>query len=85
MKRLTFVMDSPEGLHVAEAGPLVKLAQQYPCTITLSHGDKIVDAKKMISVLRLGARYGDRITATFDGAYETEAAEAFSQIVTLAE
>ena len=45
MKRLTFVMDSPEGLHVTEAGPLVKTAQQYLCTITLSHGDKIVDAK----------------------------------------
>ena len=66
MKRLTFVMDSPEGLHVTEAGPLVKTAQQYPCRITLSLGDKIVDAKKMLSVLRLGAKYGDRITATFD-------------------
>ena len=66
-------------------GPLVKTAQQYPCTITLSHGDKIVDAKKMLSVLRLGAKYGDRITATFDGAYEQEAAEAFAAIVTPAE
>ena len=85
MKRLTFVMDSPVGLHVTEAGPLVKTAQQYLCTITLSHGDKIVDAKKMLSVLRLGAKYGDRITATFDGAYEQEAAEAFAAIVTPAE
>jgi phosphotransferase system HPr (HPr) family protein len=57
-------------LHARPAAEFVRTAVGFPGTIAVSAGDRVADAKSLLSVLALGAKGGTplRLTATGDGA-----------------
>ena len=71
MKQFEYVITDPEGIHARPAGLLVKEAKQHESKI-----DKSADATRMMSVMGLGAKCGDTLTVTVEGADEDAAAEA---------
>ncbi|WEV42143.1 HPr family phosphocarrier protein [Bifidobacterium sp. ESL0682] len=73
----TFTITDPEGMHARPAGKVVEKAQSYQSAITLTVGDKTVDAKRIFGVMGLGAKCGDAITVAIDGEDETAAAAEF--------
>ena len=73
MKQFEYVITDPVGIHARPAGLLVKEAKQHESKIK---GDKSADATRMMSVMGLGAKCGDTLTVTVEGADEDAAAEA---------
>ena len=75
----TFTVSDPEGMHARPAGRLVAKAQEYESSITVAYGGKSVDAKRIFGVMGLGAKNGEEIFMTAEGADEAEAIEGMEQ------
>lgn len=77
MKELQYVIKDSAGIHARPAGLLVKKAAEFSSKITIKNGGKSADARRLFSIMGLGAKQGDNLTIEFDGADEAAAAEAF--------
>ena len=53
MKSFSYTITDNMGLHAQPAGYLTKLAQSFPCRITIIQGSRRADAKKLFGVLGL--------------------------------
>ena len=62
MKEFTYTIKDSVGIHARPAGLLVKCASMFKSEILLTKGEKCVDAKKIFSVMTLGAKQGDEVT-----------------------
>lgn len=81
MKQITYKVTDELGVHARPAGQLVKAATGFACKVTVGVGAKTVDAKRIMGVMGLGAKKGDTITLTFDGADEAVAATALEKFL----
>ena len=81
MQQLDLVIHNPTGLHARPAKTFVKLAKKYKSNIKLHHGDKAVNGKSLIGVLKLGIKYKGEIRLVIDGEDEETAAVALSEAV----
>lgn len=68
------------GLHLRPAAQLVRLAQSFRSTIFLKCGDKLADARSIMSILLLAAAMGAVVDVEANGDDETNAANAIAQI-----
>ena len=64
------------GLHARAAAQLVRLANEYPCEISIDKAGQISDAKSVMQVLMLGATAGTTLKVIADGEQEEEALKA---------
>ena len=69
------------GLHARPAMELVELANRYGSKIELSSGILTVDAKSIMSVMRLAATKGTVLKLTADGQDAGEAIDALVKLV----
>lgn len=76
MKTFKYTITDPQGIHARPAGALVKEAKKFESKITLTKDGKLADAKKIFTVMGMGAKQGETLTITVDGADE-EAATTF--------
>ena len=74
MITFTHIIRDPMGLHARPAAALVKACAAYPCAITVSCGSARCDAKRLMALMRLGAKNGAELTITCDGDGEEAAA-----------
>ena len=74
MKEFTHIIKDPIGLHARPAAALVKACAAYKCAVTVACGSANCDAKRLMAVMRLGAKNGAALTITCDGADEEAAA-----------
>lgn len=81
MKEFKYVIKDAEGIHARPAGLFVKEAASFPCAVTISKGDKEVDAKRIFGVMGLGVKCGEEITIRMDGEREEEALEALGKFL----
>lgn len=81
MKSFTYTITDPEGIHARPAGAFVKAATACACDVKIAKDDKEVDAKRIIAVMSLGAKKGDTITITCDGADEADAASTLENFL----
>lgn len=76
MKQFQYVITDELGLHARPAGQLVKVAAGFAgCDIKVGTETKMVDAKRIMGVMQLGAKKGTALTITCEGADEEAAAE----------
>ena len=76
MKEFTFTITDPQGIHARPAGLLIKEAKKYESKITIAKGARTGDVKKIFAVMALGAKQGEEIKITVDGADEDTTAAA---------
>ena len=78
MRTIEFTVGDPLGIHARPAGLLVKVAQGFEseATIRLDRTDKSASLKRLLAVMGLGVKGGDRITVTVTGPDEDTAATA---------
>lgn len=76
MKKITYKITNPLGIHARPAGFLVKQISSYKSKIVIEKDGKEVDAKRIIALMSLGVKQGDNITLTFDGEDEEAASIA---------
>ena len=68
------------GLHARPAMQFVEMANQYASKVEVSNGSLTVDAKSIMSVMRLGAGKGTVLRITADGDDAQEAVEALAEL-----
>ena len=69
------------GLHARPAMQLVELSNSFQSSIEVSNGDLSVDAKSIMSVMRLAATKGTTLTVTCDGEDAEAAADAVAGLL----
>jgi len=69
------------GLHARPAMQLVELANRHSCRIEISNASLTVDAKSIMSVMRLAATQGTVLRLFADGEDAAAAVEAIAQLV----
>ena len=73
MSKFTYVVKEEMGIHGRPAGVLVKKCSEFKSNITIACKGKSADAKRIMGVMSLGAKKGDTVEVSMDGADETEA------------
>jgi len=74
MMQFTYAITDPLGLHARPAGVLVKMVSRYESSVSITKGDKTVDAKRVFALMGLAVKHGDVVTFTVEGADEAKAA-----------
>lgn len=72
----TITVKLANGLHARPATRLVKIAGSFKSSIILRHGDKEINAKKLIALMKAGIKHGEEITLIAHGEDEAEALQA---------
>ncbi len=75
MVEIKHIINDPAGIHARPSTKLVKEIGTYESTVMISKGDKKAEGKKLIAIMSLGAKCGDELTFTIEGADEAEASE----------
>lgn len=73
MKKFSYTIKDEIGIHARPAGFLVKTASSFDSEITISCDNKSANAKKLFSVMGLGAKCGSSVTITAEGSDEDKA------------
>ena len=61
------------GLHARASGKLIEVTTKFRASIQIGKGDKLVDAKNILSLLMLGAGKGTTLRLVIDGVDEDQA------------
>jgi phosphocarrier protein HPr len=81
MPEITLVVQHPDGLHARPATLFVKTALKYKSEIQVSYGERIANAKSMLSILTLGAVQGAQVTICGEGDDAEEALSALCELI----
>lgn len=81
MKQVNAIVKAESGLHARPASVLVKKAAEFSASIKIEKDGKAADAKRLLSVLTLGAKQNDTIIVTAEGADEEAAAVAIKELI----
>ena len=81
MKRFEHTIQRSAGIHAGTARSIIRIARQYRTTINVTCGGKTVPADGLLRLMTLGARSGERITVTCEGADEMSAAVAMQSYI----
>ncbi|MSS64919.1 HPr family phosphocarrier protein [Velocimicrobium porci] len=74
MKQVTYVVKDELGLHARPAGLLVKVTGGFKSDIRLSANGKEADGKRILGIMSLGVKKGDKVTFACKGVDEERAA-----------
>ncbi len=71
MKSFDYVITDPVGIHARPAGILVKEVKNYKDSIiTLTKGEKSVNLLKLMALMQMGIKQGDKVTVSVEGGDE---------------
>lgn len=76
------VVNLEEGVHARPAADLVRVANSYNSEIKIKVGGTVVDAKSVLSILKLTIRNGTEVQLQAEGPDEDAAVEALAQMFT---
>lgn len=77
MKKFSYTIQDPLGIHARPAGLVAKLAKQFGETVvTVEKGSQSAKATQLMKLMSLGVKSGDVVTVTADGAEEDTAIAA---------
>lgn len=74
MKQFTYQIEDPNGMHARPAGALATFAKRFLSDIRVSAGAKEADAKRLLSLMSLGAIHGTELRFSITGEDEDTAA-----------
>lgn len=72
---------NPTGLHTRPGNAFVKKARMYRSEITVIKGERRGNGKSLLTLMKVGASLGDRITIVAEGPDETEAVQELVRLV----
>lgn len=81
MKQVTAVVKAEAGLHARPASMLVKAAAGFKSSVKVEKSGKSADAKRLLSILTLGAKQGEIVTITTEGIDEEAAIKAIKTLI----
>ena len=81
MVQFTYTIKDELGIHARPAGMLAKTAKGFESEITITKGDKTVNAVKLMALMGMGVKCGDTITVSVNGADEENAAKSMEEFL----
>ncbi len=81
MKTFEYVVADKVGIHARPAGALVKEVKKYQSKVIIQHGGKAVDASRLVELMGLGVKCGDKIVVQVEGADEDKTAELLEEFI----
>ena len=81
MIKTSFIVTNRAGLHARTAARLVSTTATFDSSIEVGNGEKMVDAKSILSIMLLAASQGSELTLHIDGPDEEEALKAIRELV----
>ena len=79
MKSFEYTIKDELGIHARPAGLLTKRAKEFESEITLTKGDRTALCSRLLSLMSLGIKQGDKVSVTVVGVDEEAAAEAMKE------
>ena len=79
MKSFEYTIKDELGIHARPAGLLTKRAKEFESEITLTKGDRSALCSRLLSLMSLGIKQGDKVSVTVVGVDEEAAAEAMKE------
>lgn len=79
MKTLEYTITDPMGLHARPAGMFVQEVRKYQSRITLSAKGRSTDGRKLMVIMGMGIKQGDRVTVSAEGVDEEAAIAAMEK------
>ena len=76
MKEFTYTIEDPNGMHARPAGMLATFAKRFSAEISVRANGRVADAKRLLSLMSLGATCGTCLTVSVSGEDEEDAARA---------
>lgn len=76
MKTFEYTITDPVGIHARPAGVLVKEIKKYASAVTVTKGEKSVNALKLMALMGMGIKQGDTVTVSVEGGDEEAVAAA---------
>ncbi len=80
MQTRTVTVLNKLGIHARPGALLTKTANLFDCSIVIHKGDKTIDAKSILSVMRLAAKCGEELTLVTDGPDDLAAMESITAL-----
>ena len=77
MGSFQYVIKDEVGMHARPAGMLVKLAKELSSAVTITKGDRTVEATKLLAIMSLGVKKGEEITVSADSEEALEKLKKF--------
>ena len=82
MVKKEVTLTNPSGLHARPAALFAKAASEFKdTTINVTHNQRTINAKSIISVMSLGAKKDSTVTLCADGPEEVQAVFALSSLI----
>ena len=82
MRRTTLTIVNPLGLHARAASKLVDVAKNFAANITLTSDSGVeADAKRIMSLLLLGAPVDSQVALSVEGEEEDDAFDALTALI----
>lgn len=78
-KKVTIV--NPSGLHLRPAGVLYKTAMKFKCSVKISSGGNVYEAKSVLGIMSAEVKCGAEIEVICDGEDEAEALEKVTEAI----
>lgn len=73
MKQFQYTITDPMGLHARPAGVMAKQVKGYEgTTVTVTKGDKSVNAMKLMALMSMAIKQGETVTVTIEGENEDQ-------------
>ncbi len=81
MKQFQCPVRDANGMHARPAGALANLSKRFSSEVRIACGEKTADAKRLLSIMSLGARHGDVLKFEISGADEDAATAAIQEFL----
>ena len=81
MPQKDFTITNALGIHARPAAQFVKIANTFPCEITVEKDDDEVDGKSILGLMMLAAGHGSVISVTTEGDQADEALKALGELI----
>ena len=79
MREFIHRIGDPNGMHARPAGRLATYAKQFDSEVRVRSGEREADAKRLLSLMSLGASHGTELHFFITGADEDAACEKLSR------
>ncbi len=81
MKEITFTIKDKNGMHARPAGAVANCAKKYKSEITIYKEEKEANAKRLLSLMSLGAAYASTLIIRAEGEDEEEAIRDLEKVL----
>ncbi len=76
-----YVIKDEIGIHARPAGAIAKKSKEFESEITINYDGQSASVKRVMAVMALGIKHGEKVSFTVEGTDEIKAAEEMQAFI----